>query len=255
MIDIHSHIIPGLDDGAGNAEEALEMARAAVADGLTHLVATPHSSYGAGPADRVAARVQELQKMFDHAGIALRLLTGQEVWISSETLSQYHAGRVFGINNGPYMLVEFPPHYVPRDADDIIAGLQQEGLRPVLAHPERNASLQQDLAPLAKLIGQGVLAQLTGGSLLGAFGSVAQETAEAMLAHNMAHVIASDSHSATMRLPVLSKAMERAAKLVGEDRARSMVKAIPEAIVTGRPIDLPVPLPYRQRKHWSFWRS
>lgn len=253
MIDIHTHILPGLDDGASNLDEALEMARVAVADGIAQLVATPHSAWGAATEGNVREGVQALQAALDEAGIVLRVMRGVEVWLTPEVVAQQHAGRAFPINGGRYMLVELPPHQIPPYTEQSIFALQLAGVTPILAHPERYSALEGNLNPLYELVNRGVLGQVTAGSLLGDFGPQAKQMAEIMLTHRLAHVIASDAHAARGRVPVLAMAAKRAAQLVGEEQARAMVTTVPESIVTGRAIEVPEPEPYRAKRHWLPW--
>ena len=253
MIDIHTHILPGVDDGAGNLDEALAMARLAVADGVAQLVATPHSAWGAATEANVREGVRALQAALDEAGIPLHLATGVEFWLTPEVVAQQQAGRAFPINGGRYMLIELPPHQIPAYAEQSIFALQLAGVTPVLAHPERYSALEGNLKPMYDLVSRGVLGQVTAGSLLGEFGPQAKQMAEIMLTHRLAHVIASDAHSSRGRPPVLSAAAKRAAQLVGEEQGWAMVTTVPESIVAGRALEIPEPLPYRPKWHWLPW--
>lgn len=258
MIDIHSHILPGLDDGAGDLAESLAMARVAVADGVEEIVATPHSSISgavieAATESGVQQRVQQFREALAEAGIPLRVCVGLEVWLTPGLLSARRAGRAFPINGGCYMLIELPAQMIPNYVEQTIFGLQVAGLRPILAHPERNREIERKLDLMYDLVGRGVLGQVTAGSLLGSFGGETKRLAEMMLTHNLVHVIASDAHSAEHRPPALAAAAKRAAELIGQERANAMVTTVPRSIVAGQPIDTPEPLPLQRKRRWLLW--
>jgi protein-tyrosine phosphatase len=245
MIDIHSHILPDIDDGAKSMEEALEMARVAFADGIEQMVCTPHMFNGITnnpePAE-IMERVAALQQAIGEVG--LRVLPGNEVHISHEIVEQARGNRVTKLNRKNYMLVEFPTLTVPIGADELFYKLQLQGVRPILVHPERNTQIQGNPALVGSFVERGVLIQVTAMSVTGEFGPAAQKCAEALLRHQCVHFLASDAHRAERRPPVLSRGRAAAAAVIGAERARKLVEDNPLAVVSGRPLFEDPPIPF-----------
>jgi protein-tyrosine phosphatase len=250
MIDLHAHILPGVDDGAQDMEEALEMARVGVEDGLQHLVATPHTGLGKSTTKAdVQEQVASLQENLQAEGIPLQLHVGAEVYIDSNLSQLVMEERAFTIDGSRYLLLELPFQQYPIYTGQVIFSAQTKGIVPILAHPERNRVLQGNLGLLEDLVRRGVLIQVNAGSLLGSFGHRVQRTAEAMLVHNLSHIIASDAHSLYFRPPVLSEAVAYASKLVGGREAEAMVTTVPQSVIDDRLISVPEPLEFRSRRN------
>jgi protein-tyrosine phosphatase len=258
LIDLHTHILPGVDDGAENLAVAVAMAQMARDDGVTTIVATPHRNpwaYCAEP-DQARQLLAGLQKACHEAGCDVELLLGGEAHIAPDLPNQLRQGVALTINDTRYLLIEWPVDLFPAYSDRVIFDLQVRGIMPIIAHAERYRVVQRNVRFLVPLIERGLVVQVTASSLLGEAGPVTQHVAETMLVENLAHVLASDSHSVTRRPPVLSAARARAAELVGAERARALVEAVPRAIVDNRALSLPVPSPSRGNKpFWAFWRS
>ncbi len=257
MIDLHCHILPGVDDGAATMEDAVAMARVAVNDGITKMVATPHGAEWlyTGTLDETTARVQEVQAELDRLGIRLELLPGLEAYVAPDLAASTRQA-IYTLNSSRYMLVEFPLQSIPIYAEQVLFDLQLKQIVPIIAHPERNQAIAAKPEMLWPMVERGMLVQVTAGSLTGLFGAKTREVAELLLTKQVAHIIASDAHSATWRSPELSAAMARAAELIGQDAAEAMVGATPEAILHDEPVEAPVPLPMEQRRSWfSFLRK
>ncbi|MBI2864637.1 MAG: hypothetical protein HYX94_08770 [Chloroflexi bacterium] len=255
MIDIHTHILPGVDDGAQSLEDSLEMARAAAADGVRTIVATPHGSEWSTGCNwpEVVGRVKALQTELDRSGVNVKVAPGLEVYLAPGLATQLEEGSAFPLNGGRYILVEMPLNQFPIYAEQAIFELQLRGLVPIVAHPERNAGIQKDPQKLQVLVERGALGQVTAASLSGGFGSRTRETARLLLQRNLVHVIASDAHSpAGHRSPILSAGVAEAASIIGEERAKAMVAAIPAAILDNREFKVEPPLEARRRA-WAFW--
>lgn len=250
MIDLHAHILPGLDDGAANLDVAVAMARLAAADGVTTIVATPHSGEGQPGLERqtLTAHVRELQTALDREGVTVSLVAGMEVYLVPDSAAQAAEGRLLCLGDSRYILVELPLFELPPYTEQALFELQVKGFAPILAHPERNAVLTHEPERLVPLVERGVLVQVTAGSLLGAFGRQVQESAVLLLERRLAHVIASDAHNASSRAPVLSAAVEAAAGVVGREAALAMVISLPRAILAGETVAAPPPLPTRSRR-------
>jgi protein-tyrosine phosphatase len=234
MIDLHCHILPGLDDGPDTWDQAVEMTQKAVADGIHTLVATPHihATAGADVADKIEARLAELSYHCTVLQIPLMLAAGGEV----DAYMEPEPCRSFCLNDANYVLIEFPHLYLPGDAPEIIFNLVTAGLNPIIAHPERNHSVIKQPERLIDLTRSGALVQITGGSLLGEFGGYAKTCAEYLLKKGMVSFLASDAHSPFHRSPTLSSAVHAASSIIGGDAARSLVVANPEAVLAGRPL-------------------
>jgi protein-tyrosine phosphatase len=244
MIDVHSHILPGIDDGARDLEEALEMARLAVADGIRVIVATPHL-FKHKSVDLAAINekrvIQEHLDIFRDRlaaeGIALEILPGCDVPLSVEALSLLAEDRVLTVNDGKrYLLLELPHFSIPPSLEDICFRLQSRGLTPIITHPERQPLIQERPDRLGRLIDLGCLAQLTAGSLTGGFGRRVAKVSRQLVKKGYIHILASDTHNTRGRPPMLSKAVSELSKLVGPEQARAMVTHIPEKIIRGEPV-------------------
>lgn len=229
MIDIHCHILPGIDDGAASLEVSLAMARLAVADGTRTIVATPHVDKTLIPPEEVRRRVADLQQALDRQQIPLTLLAGADgaSYLGAEALS----GHVIG--DGPYLLLEFPHTHLPVSAGQLVFDLKARGLVPIITHPERNPSVVRHPDLLEPLIEAGALVQVTCGSLTGDFGGASRACARHLLRRGMVHFLASDGHSDTWRQPVMAKAVRLAAKLIGKDQAQDLVSTNPQKVVKG----------------------
>lgn len=249
LTDLHTHILPGLDDGAADLAEAIAMAQAAAADGIVRLAATPHNLRLPSDAGRaeLEAQAARLQEHLAARGIPLQVVAGAETALIPALPQQIDAGQVITLNRSRYLLVELPYMGLPARLEEIIFQVQVRGLVPILAHPERNADLLRRPERLRALVERGMLVQVTAASLEGRFGRPAQRFARRLLAENLAHAIASDAHGPTDRPPRLAKARELAAEIVGPERATALVATTPAAILDDRPVEVEPPTPPRRR--------
>jgi protein-tyrosine phosphatase len=242
MIDLHSHLLPGLDDGPRTTADALEMARVAVAAGLTTVVCTPHVAprYPNRAAD-IHAVTAGLQERLHEEGLHLRLLPGAEV--SLEVVDDLDDDELRGLALGGsgWLLLELPLRGWPLRVPQLLAELEIRGFRVVLAHPERSESVQLHPDRVHELVGRGALLQVTAGSLTGDHGPRARQAARTLLRNHAVHILASDAHSATVRPPALSEGLHAAARLLRADAAdlRWMVEDGPAAILAGGPVRPP----------------
>ncbi|MES2917844.1 MAG: CpsB/CapC family capsule biosynthesis tyrosine phosphatase [Pseudomonadota bacterium] len=232
MIDLHNHLLPGIDDGADDLAAALAMARLAVECGTTHLVCTPHIH--PGRYDNTPESIEAARRLFvdglREAGIALQVAAAAEVRFDMEIMAGVSAGRIpfLGKWQGrDVLLLEFPHGEMPFGAERLTQWLLEREVIPMIAHPERNKGVMRTPSRLKAFIDQGCLLQVTAGALVGRFGERAQELAEELLQEGVVTVIASDAHNLQHRPPLLSEGYERAAQLVGEARAEALVRTRP----------------------------
>jgi protein-tyrosine phosphatase len=242
MIDIHTHILPGVDDGVETMEEAVEFAGMAAGDGVTTIVATPHCKEGFWPNDRasVLRDVSALRERLATEGVDIEILPGSEVHVCPELVERIADGRAVTLgDNGKTLLLELSLSQYPVELENLVFQLKLAGIHTIFAHPERVRYFQDDFRRYEAVIRLGAFGQITTGSLLGRFGSTARTFSEEALEKGLAHIIASDSHDLRSRPPVLRRAVEAAAEFVGESLAERMVNEIPRALVEGREPDIP----------------
>lgn len=254
-VDIHCHILPGLDDGAPEMETSIEMARMAREDGTSHIVATPHANFQfAYDPPKIAALRQQLQEA---VGATPEILVGCDFHLSYENVQDAVAHpRKYAINGTQYQLVEFAESFQVAAMEGVLTQLLQAGIIPVLTHPERNPVFQQHAEVAYQYAQLGCVVQITAGSLTGDFGKTAARAALDLLHRDLVHVIASDGHSTTRRLPCLSAA----AAVVAEHKTRAIAEALagenPAAIIAGQPLPYcPEPRISRKRSVLSFLRG
>lgn len=248
MLDLHSHILPGVDDGAASLEDALEIARAAAEDGTQGIAATPHVR-GDYPttAERMQAGVAELEAAIGAEGIPLQIYPGGEIALDRLGSLAPDELRRFGLAGSRYVLLEFPYQGWPLDLGQRLFELEMLGLVPVLAHPERSAEVRAAPKRLAPLVDGGALVQVTAASLDGRLGSRTRATALELVESGLAHLIASDAHSAEVR----EVGMRDAAAAVGGPLAVWLTQEVPAAIVADAPLP-PRPATAAKRRRW--WR-
>ena len=242
MIDLHTHVLPAVDDGVQSMDEAVEFARAARNDGIHTLVATPHCREGfyTISRDEVARRVAKLRERLAAEGVDVEVLPGAEVHICPDLPERVRDGRAPTLaDNGRTLLLELSLNQYPVDLPNLVFQLKLAGLQVLFAHPERVRYFQDDLTRYAEVVRLGAYGQLTSGSLLGKFGERAAEVSEELLRKGLVHVLASDGHNVRGRPPHLRRAMETCASLVGEPLARAMTEAIPRALLDGRDPEVP----------------
>ena len=241
MIDIHCHILPGVDDGARDLDDALTMARLAVEDGITHIFATPHhESFGPIRRAEVIDWVAGLQTALDAADIALTILPGYEVRLHGRVLNDWDENLAGPLADTRYILAEPLFNHYDHNTDRILFEMFDRGYLPVMAHPERIVPVQHNLRLIEPFLKRGGITQINSHSLTGYHGYQAKQVAETMLREGIVHIIASDAHNAQRRGPALSIAREVAASIVGQAQAEAMVTSTPQAIVNDQLITTPM---------------
>jgi len=253
MLDIHCHLLPGIDDGPDTLEESIEMARLAVRDGITATVATPHFAVGSSCADfaQVNRLVQDINSTLRKEVIPLTVYPGMELKADPELPDLYRRGTVLSLcNSGKYLLLDCHPAVLPINLDKLVFQLMLSGAKVILAHPERNREIIKHPEMMFSMLQKGVLLQLNTGSLTGDFGTQVRSTAETFLMLGWVSFIASDGHSTTWRKPVLSPAFEVASKIIGEEQALRLVLHNPSKVIQGEDLQAGELIPYQGHKSW-----
>ena len=235
MIDIHCHILPGIDDGPETIDVALQMAQSAIADGITHVIATPHANatFVFDP-PRISALREELQAS---VGARLEIGTGCDFHFSAENLEALKSdAQRFTLRQRNYLLVEFNEFAIPPSAVQTLHELQLAGLQPIITHPERNAILRSHPEQLARWVKLGCTVQVTAGALTGSFGPLAQRHAERWIDQGLVHFVASDAHNLRGRPLRCRPAYDAVWERFGEEVARALFVENPRAAWDGGPL-------------------
>jgi protein-tyrosine phosphatase len=255
MVDLHCHILPGLDDGAANMEVSIAMAESAIADGITHVVATPHSSNEyLFDFSHVRALRDELQLK---VGGRLTIATGCDFHLNPENLGSLRKDpRQYCINQRDFLLLEFNEFSIPPSIDQTLHAIQLAGVQPIITHPERNGILRSRPERLKKWVRQGCFAQVTGGALTGGFGASAQQDALRWIGEGLIHFVASDAHNTRTRPLRLQPAYNVVVDQFGQEKARALFQDNPLAAFEGRELphvpELEVELPPRRKRFFFF---
>jgi len=238
FVDIHCHLLPGIDDGAADLETSLAMAQMAVDEGIETLVATPHQlgNFAHNRGADIRRAVADLQKKLATAAVPLRILPGGDVRIEPELVALVRRGEVLTLaDRGRHVLLELPHElYVP--LEPILDELDRAGLVGILSHPERNQGILRRPAVCGPLVDRGCLLQMTAGSLLGSFGPASGQLAEMLLTDGLVHFLATDAHGIRGRRPRMRAAFERAAELVGYEHAVSLCCGNPARVAAGEDV-------------------
>lgn len=241
MIDLHCHILPGIDDGAETLADSLDMAEKAISQGITHILCTPHHNNGkyVNPKVEVIDRVAALQATLDQRNLSLTLLEGQEVRITGDLVEEIQQNRIlFTDLEDTYLLIEFPTMDVPAYTEQLFFSLRNMGKVPVIVHPERNAKFREDPNRLIPFLEMGCLAQLTAPSYIGVFGKDIQKTAKQMVEHNLVQMMASDAHGIKKRTFVMKEAFRQIGHDFGEDKV-AMMEQVAKDLINGDAVTFP----------------
>lgn len=254
MIDLHCHILPGVDDGAASLQESLSMAEQAIAQGITHLLCTPHHNNGRYENEKssVIAAVHHLQNALDERNLPLTLLEGQEVRVTGELITAIEKDHLlFTDITDTYLLLEFPTQDVPVFSESLFFELRTLGKVPVIVHPERNAIFREDPNRLIPFLEMGCLAQLTAPSIVGIFGKQIQKTAHEMVTHNLVQMVASDAHGVAKRQFYLKEAY----KIIEQDWDKEKVlqmQQVARDLVNGDDVSYPSYTEVKKKKFGLF---
>jgi protein-tyrosine phosphatase len=232
MIDLHCHILPGIDDGPLEMQTSIAMARIAAEDGIETIVATPHIKDILHPTGKLQELARQLNNELEYQNIQVKVLLGGDVFalLSPSSMKDYT------INNSRYILIEFPHNYLPGNCKEILFSLALHGFSPIITHPERNSTIIKKPDLLFDMLNGNVFVQITAGSLTGDFGLNEQVCANYLLRKKAVNFIATDAHSTDLRRPVLSKGLEYAARIIGMQKAKKLVWDNPCAVLEDEPI-------------------
>lgn len=245
MIDLHCHILPGVDDGAPDDEQSIAMARIAVAEGITIQACTPHMFPGvynnAGP--DIRARIQRLQTVLDEAGVPLTLVTGSDLHIAPDLLHRLRNGDALSLHDTRYTLLETPHHVLPPRVEESFFALLTAGYVPILTHPERMSWIDRNYDVVQRLHKAGTWMQVTAGAITGRFGARARYWSERMLDEGMVHIVATDAHDTVRRPPLVREAYDLLCARMGEVEANNLILHRPHGILENRPVSEQPPTP------------
>jgi len=237
MIDIHSHILPEIDDGPSTLEGSLQMARIAVKDDIEIMIATPHCLNGlyVNWREQILSACAKFNAALKRHCIPLTVLPGSEIHLSPEIMDALDKNQLMTLNDtGRYLSLELPDQFIPQSVIRFINRLKKRKITPIISHPERNRAIQHNIELLYNFILAGALSQITAGSLTGTFGSHALHSCQSIIERQMIHFIASDAHSPQARPPKLQAAFKILYSIAGKSRAESIIFKAPQAVIEGK---------------------
>lgn len=249
MIDIHCHILPGVDDGPKTIEESVIMAKEAVKEGVSTIIATPHHRNNSfvNPKEVIILEVSKLNQVLVNENIPLKILPGQEIRIFGEILEDYQKGEIQTLNNSNYIFIEFPSSSVPRYSEKLLYEIQIEGFTPIIVHPERNKELLDDPKILYNLVKNGALTQVTASSIAGYFGKTIKKFSQQLIESNLTHFVASDAHNIHNRSFKLNEAFETIENRFGLDYVHFFTENS-EFLLSNQSIYKEIPEPIKRKK-------
>jgi Capsular polysaccharide biosynthesis protein len=252
MIEMHTHILPGLDDGARSKEEALEMVLQASEQGIQHIVATPHhgNEYFEAPRKVVERQVAELNEFISSHGVEVTIHAGQEIRVNADLIAEWEQNKLLTLANSKYILLELPHNHVPSYLMDLLYELSIRGLVPVIAHPERYKEVGETPELLETWIKQGALCQVTAHSLTGQFSRRIQKLSVQLLKRRLIHFVSSDAHNFYTRSFALREAYRLTERVVGRG-GMNRLKDNSRRLLANE--EIAVDMPLKAQKKLLFW--
>ncbi len=236
MIDIHCHILPGIDDGAKTAEDTLTMLKDAIEEGITVITATPHHSPEyQNERPLILQKIHEVEQIIEENNLPIQVLPGQEVRAYGEVIGDFKNNKLLtAADNSRFMLIEFPSDHVPSYASQLFYQMQSYGLQPILVHPERNSGIIENPNILYNFVSKGVLSQITASSVVGYFGRKIQKLTFQIIENNLTHFIASDAHNVTSRSFKMNEAFKIVEDKFGFELSEYYKKNSGQVIIDGQ---------------------
>lgn len=249
MVDIHCHILPGIDDGAQHIDNSIDMAKQAVSEGIHTIIATPHHKNRRyeNPKKEILVKVEELNKQLNEQNIPLTILPGQEPAINGNLLHDFQNDEILCLNNTHYQFIELPSSHVPRYTTQMLFDLQLKGITPIIVHPERNQEIQERPEVLYGMVDAGSLAQLTAGAVCGKFGKRVKKLSFDLIEANLVHFIASDAHNIYKRSFNMVQAFEEIEAQYGSDLV-NLFQENAELLVVGQNVYKEIPQQVKKKK-------
>ncbi|RKD73635.1 protein-tyrosine phosphatase [Sinobaca qinghaiensis] len=249
MIDLHTHILHGIDDGPKTMEDSVALARSAVEAGVESIVATPHHRNGmfTNSGDMIRSKVQELNDLLEYEEVPLEVKPGQEIRINGDILDELKKGTALTLNDSRYLLIELSSVEVPSYLKRLFYDLQVAGYIPLIAHPERNKTFVSEPGKLFDIVTNGAITQITAEALSGKGGKASQQFCETLIEHNLAHIISSDAHGVDHRPFALAEAYAHIDDVFGPE-VSNMFKENAAAIFDDQPVGLDQPEPFEKKK-------
>jgi protein-tyrosine phosphatase len=249
MVDLHCHILPGIDDGAQNLSDSILMAKQAVEDGITTIVATPHyhKTVYENTKSTILTKTTDLNEALKNEGINLRILSGQEPRIDGDLLIDLEESKAMTLAGSSYLFIEFPSAHVPRYTEKLLYDLQQHGYTPIIVHPERNQEVIEHPEILYHFVNNGALTQVTAASLCGDFGKKIRNFSLQLVEYNLTHFVASDAHNTTKRRFRLQEAYKQVSVKFGTDY-EYMLKENAELLIERKNVYKEIPERIKKKK-------
>lgn len=255
MIDLHCHILHGIDDGAKTIDDSIDMAHAAVKEGITHVLATPHHMVRDWDNEKtkVLKLVKELQEELDSREIPLTIFPGQEVRLYGDIIKDIEQNKILFVDEQKqYLLIEFPSTSIPHYTERLFYELQSTGVTPIVVHPERNRAIQEHPNRLKNIVNKGALAQLTAASYTGGFGKKIQKLSSQLIEANMVHFIASDAHNTTNRSFHMKEAYKKIEKEFGKGKKAEFLLTAKD-LINGDTVIAPTPGSLKTKKMFGLF--
>lgn len=252
MIDVHSHIVYGVDDGSKTIEDTMHMLKEAKKVGFTDIICTPHymEGYYEVPCKEISSKISQIRDLAE--GINIKIHQGNEIYANENIIEYIKSGQATSLNGSRYVLIEFPMQTKPINMDQVIYLLLQAGKVPIVAHPERYSYVRENPNMLLEYIEQGVLFQTNYGSIIGMYGNEIKETAKKLLTHNMIHFLGSDNHRVNTVYKNIPEALKILEKLVGEDKVQELTTENPECILNNEEIEIDEPIELKKNLFGSW---
>lgn len=250
LVDIHNHILPGLDDGPASIEEAILLVANAVANGVTHIIATPHHKNGKYINSPLAVNeaVASLYRELSQKRIPVRIFPGQEIFFSVNILEELENDLLTLANSGKYLLIEFPTNYIPDNTLEILYKVQLKGFIPIIVHPERNSVFRRNIHLLYEFVSKGALIQVTASSLIGVDGRSLKKYTNVLIKHNLVHFISSDAHHYLKRPFLLKEAYQYVEKKFSENHVNYYIQNA-NHVIFGTEIEPLYPISFKKVRH------